>query len=141
MSQHYHLFVYGSLRRGFKHPAYEYISHYFELVGDARAIGDLFDMGEYPVAVPGKGEHFIIGELYRIKDEREFSWAIGQLDDYEGVTVEAGEYPEFRRDLIEVECQGETQQAWIYWYNSSTDGRPLVESGDVLKYMQEKKQL
>ena len=141
MPPSYYLFVYGSLRRGFKNPAYEYISRFFELVGDARVKGDLYDMGDFPAALPGNGEQFLVGELYRIKEENEFSWAMAQLDDYEGIVVEAGEHPEFRRDLVEAECMGQKQLAWIYWYNSDISGRPLIESGDVLKYMQEKKQL
>lgn len=137
----YFLFVYGSLRRGFRNAAYEYISRFFELVGDARVKGELYDMGDYPAAVPGQGDHYLIGELYRIRDEHEFSWAMAQLDDYEGVKTEPGEHPEFRRDITEAECQGRTEIAWIFWYNSPVTGRPLIASGDVLKYMQEKKQL
>ena len=45
-------------------------------------------MGEYPAALPTTEDKFIIGELYKIKNEDEFGWAMGQLDDYEGVVVE-----------------------------------------------------
>ena len=48
----YQLFVYGSLRSGFKSPAYDYISRFFSLVGDAKVKGRLFDMGSYPAGVP-----------------------------------------------------------------------------------------
>jgi gamma-glutamylcyclotransferase (GGCT)/AIG2-like uncharacterized protein YtfP len=137
-SRVHHLFVYGSLRSGFKSPAYDYISRFFTLVGEAKARGQLYDMGEFPAAVPNDSGHYIIGELYKIKDEKEFSWAMGQLDDYEGVSVEAGETPLYRRDLTIVECNGESTQSWIYWYNGSTSNRPLVPSGDILQYMREK---
>ena len=79
------LFVYGSLRSGFHHPAYEYISRYFKLVDNAKIKGVLYDMGEYPAAIPTNEENFIIGELYTIINADEFSWAIAQLDDYEGI--------------------------------------------------------
>ena len=82
------LFVYGSLRSGFRSPAYEYISRYFVFVGDARVRGKLFDLGSYPAGIKTNDNTFIVGELYTIKSENEFAWAIGQLDDYEGVTVE-----------------------------------------------------
>lgn len=141
MPSTYYLFVYGSLRSGFKNPAYEYISHFFELIGVARAKGKLYDMGQYPAAVPGGENHYLVGELYRIKDEHEFSWAFGQLDDYEGLDMEPGETPEYRREITEVEFQEKKFQAWIYWYNASTEGCPIIESGDVLKYIQDKTQI
>ena len=63
----FHLFVYGSLRSGFHSPAYEYISRYFDLVSEGKVKGKLYDMGEYPAAIPDNGDHYIIGELYVIK--------------------------------------------------------------------------
>ena len=134
----FQLFVYGSLRSGFKSPAYDYISRFFSLSGEARVKGKLYDLGEYPAAVPYSEEKFIVGELYVIKDQREFSWAMGQLDDYEGVNVETGEAPLYRREITEVTCNGEKSKAWIYWYNSDTSGKPIVPSGDILQYLKEK---
>ena len=120
----YQLFVYGSLRSGFRSPAYEYISRYFDLVGEAKVKGKLYDLGDYPAAIPTSEDKFIIGELYRIRNEKEFSWAIGQLDDYEGVNVA------FDEKII---------PAWIYWYHGDVENRPLIESGDVLQYLEQKK--
>lgn len=135
----YQLFVYGSLRSGFKSPAYEYISRFFNLVAEAKVKGKLYDMGIYPAGVPGDDDSFIIGELYTIKNQSEFSWAIGQLDDYEGVNVEAGEVQLYKRDLTEVIVNDSVSPAWIYWYNSEVSGSPIIASGDLMQYMQEKK--
>ncbi|HEU4573596.1 MAG TPA: gamma-glutamylcyclotransferase family protein [Chitinophagaceae bacterium] len=135
----HNLFVYGSLRSGFKHPAYEYISKYFTFVGNARVKGKLFDMGSYPAGVPVQEDTFITGELYVIKNASEFSWAIGQLDDYEGIRTEAGETPLYRRELADVYLEKETVKAWVYWYNGDVQGRPVIESGDLLSYIQSKK--
>ena len=96
------VFVYGSLRSGFQSPAYEYISRYFNFFGEAKVKGKLFDLGEYPGAVPTQEESFIKGELYLIKNENEFSWAIAQLDDYEGVLVEPSEKPLYRREIADI---------------------------------------
>jgi gamma-glutamylcyclotransferase (GGCT)/AIG2-like uncharacterized protein YtfP len=134
----YHLFVYGSLRSGFKSPAYEYVSGFFQLIGEARVRGLLFDMGTYPAAVPSHGEHFIVGELYEARNPDEFSWAIGQLDDYEGVGAEADEVQLYRRELTEVYVKGGMIQAWVYWYNGDIHGKPLIESGDVMDYQRKK---
>ena len=134
----YQLFVYGSLRSGFRSPAYEYISRYFDLVGDAKVKGRLYDLGDYPAAKPADDEKFIIGELYRIRNEKEFSWAIGQLDDYEGVNVAYDETLLYRRDITEVSIDNKTTKAWIYWYHGDVEGKPVIESGDVLQHMQKK---
>ena len=135
----YQLFVYGSLRSGFRSPAYEYISRYFELVGDAKVKGNLYDLGSYPAAKPANENKFIIGELYRIKNESEFSWAIGQLDDYEGVDVAFDEIQLYYRRVTEVYVNDKLTHAWIYWYNGDINDKPVIESGDVLQYMDQKK--
>jgi gamma-glutamylcyclotransferase (GGCT)/AIG2-like uncharacterized protein YtfP len=135
----YQLFVYGSLRSGFKSPAYEYISRFFSFIGDAKVRGKLFDLGSYPAGVPSDDESFIMGELYTIKHELEFSWAIGQLDDYEGVTVEPDEIQLYKRNLVDVHINDSVVQAWIYWYNRNVDGKPFIESGDLIQYLQQKK--
>lgn len=134
----YPLFVYGSLLSGFKSPAYEYISRFFNLVGKAKVKGKLYDMGEYPAAIPTNEDDFIMGELYQIKNEAEFSWAIGQLDDYEGVTPEPGEEQLYRRELSSILIEDKIKNAWIYWYNGSIAGKPVIASGDVLSWSAKK---
>jgi gamma-glutamylcyclotransferase (GGCT)/AIG2-like uncharacterized protein YtfP len=130
------LFVYGSLRSGFRSPAYEYISRYFNLIGPGKIRGKLYDMGEYPAAVPTQEDRFIVGELYGIKNEGEFSWAMGQLDDYEGVIIEADEVRLYRRETTEVVCNSdEIITAWVYWYNGEVEGKPYLESGDIMDYI------
>ena len=135
----YQLFVYGSLRSGFRSPAYEYISRYFDLVGEAKVKGKLFDLREYPAAKPTDENKFIIGELYKIRNENEFGWAIGQLDDYEGVHVDADETQLYMRDITEVHIDNKITNAWIYWYQGDVNDKPVIESGDVLQYMEQKK--
>ena len=134
----YFIFVYGSLRKGFQSSAYEYISRYFNFFGEAKVKGKLFDLGEYPAAIPVSEDAFIIGELYIVKNENEFSWAIAQLDDYEGVLVEPGEQPLYRREIADSFINDAIVPAWIYWYNGSVEGMKEIATGDVLKYLQEK---
>jgi gamma-glutamylcyclotransferase (GGCT)/AIG2-like uncharacterized protein YtfP len=135
------LFVYGSLRSGFHHPAYAYISRYFSLVNEGKVKGLLYDMGAYPAAVPSDGENFITGELYRINNPDEFAWAMAQLDDYEGVHAENGEPSLYRREQATVYTNDKQTPAWIYWFNGSVDAKELIESGDVLLFMQQKNKL
>jgi len=135
----YQLFVYGSLRSGFRNPAYSYLTQYFHLVGEAVVRGKFYDNGSYPVAVPGTGdENFINGELYAINNAEEFSWAIDQLDDYEGLNVMPGEIPLYRRETTQAFMDGKPSLVWIYWYNGSVESFEQIVTGDILKYLQEK---
>ena len=138
METTYHLFVYGSLRSGFRNPAYQYIADYFELVGEAVVRGKFFDKGEYPVAVPADDDSFITGELYLAKNKESFDWAIAQLDDYEGLNVEPGEKPWYTRQAVEVYIDKQPITSWIYWYNDSVVGMEEIITGDIMKYLQEK---
>ena len=135
----YQLFAYGSLRSGFRSAAYEYISRYFDLVGAGKVKGQLFDLGTYPAAKPSNQNKFIIGELYRIRNEKEFTWAMGQVDDYEGVHVGFDETQLYRREITEVYIDNKITNAWIYWYQGDVSDKPIIESGDVLQYMDQKK--
>lgn len=135
----FRLFVYGSLRSGFKNPLYEYISRFFTFMGEARVRGKLFDMGSYPAGIPTHDNTFITGELYKMNRESDFSWVMGQLDDYEGVNVESDEMQLYRREIAEVFFGNELTQAWIYWYNGDVSGKTVIASGDLIQYFQQKK--
>ena len=135
----YNLFVYGSLRKNFKSPAYEYMSRFFSFVCDAKVKWKLFYLGSYPAAIPVSEESYIVGELYTIKDESEFGWAFMLLDDYEGVSVNPDEVQLYKRELVDVVADNTITPAWIYWYNRSIEGKPLIESGDMIEYLHQKK--
>jgi gamma-glutamylcyclotransferase (GGCT)/AIG2-like uncharacterized protein YtfP len=135
------LFVYGSLRSGFQHAAYQYMAKYFQLLGHATVKGKLYDMGDYPVALPTTEEKFIQGELYTLNEADDFSYVVGQLDDYEGLYAEEGETPLYKRELATVFCNGQSSTAWIYWFNGSVNNLQEIESGDVLEFMRQKNKL
>lgn len=132
------IFVYGSLRRGFHGPAFQYIAPYFKHLADGKVKGKLYDLVEYPAALPTTDDHFIIGELYEANSPDEFDWAISQLDDYEGVHPEEGEVQLYERALTTVYSDKGEHTAWIYWYKCDVTGNPVIESGDVLEYMRQK---
>jgi gamma-glutamylcyclotransferase (GGCT)/AIG2-like uncharacterized protein YtfP len=135
------LFVYGSLRKGFHHPAYEYISKYFEFVSEAKVKGYLYDMGNFPAAKPSSDNAYIIGELYELKEGADLSWALEQLDDYEGVEPEEGELPLYVREVATVYYKNQTTDAYIYWFNASVEGQPFIPSGDIFQFVEQKSKL
>ena len=133
------IFVYGSLRSGFHSPAYHYVSKYFTLIGAATVKGLLIDMGEYPVAIATNEDKFLVGELYEIKNEEVFDFAIAQLDDYEGVNIEDGEEELYFRTVTEVLVNNTITTAWVYWFKGNTANKPIITCGNVLQYIEEKK--
>jgi len=133
------LFVYSSLRSGFQHPAYTYISKYFTLEADAITKGKLYDVGGLIVGIPTDENYFIKGELYLIKEPSEFSWAIGQLDDYEGVQEdEDNPTPLYIRSVSTILVGDSTEKAWVYWYSQPILNGNFIENGDILTYLQQK---
>jgi gamma-glutamylcyclotransferase (GGCT)/AIG2-like uncharacterized protein YtfP len=130
----YRLFVYGSLRSGFHNSVYAYISRYFVFDGMGTVQGRLYDMGEYPAAIPCTEEYFITGELYHIAQITDFDRAMEQLDDYEGLLVEPGGIPLYRRELVNVLFRNTTVTAWMYWYNREITNEHRIESGDYVAY-------
>ena len=140
-NNNFQLFVYGSLRSGFQHAAYQYMAKYFQLSGSATVKGKLYDMGDYPVALPTTEEKFIQGELYTLNEASDFSYVIGQLDDYEGLYAEEGVTPLYKREEVIVMQNNQQHKAWIYWFNGNVDELAEIASGDVLQYMQQKNKL
>lgn len=128
------LFVYGSLRSGFRTDAYAYLTDFFNFLGPATVQGKLYHNGVVPVATPGTGNDVIVGELYELKKISDFNWAFGQLDDYEGLSVEPGETAPYKREITLVNFNSQPHAAWIYWFNGSTEGFPELDTDDLLKY-------
>ncbi len=140
MQTHSHfLFVYGSLLSGFKSPAYEYISKYFRLRGNASVKGTIYDMGTFPVGTSNDTGRIIKGELYEIRNPKELSFILAQLDDYEGLYPDDGEEIYYKRELVTTTTEaGDEVIAWIYWYNKDVEGKPIIELEHMMDYLERK---
>lgn len=132
-----YLFVYGSLRSGFKSPAYQYISKYFKLIGLAKAKGFLYNLSTHPVGVNTESNHFVVGELYEILNPKSLDFAMAQLDDYEGISPESDEIALYKRTLTEAICEENSYKAWVYWYTGNVQGYPVIPHGDLLEFLKE----
>lgn len=140
MQTHSHfLFVYGSLLSGFKSPAYEYISKYFKLRGNASVKGTIYDMGTFPVGTSHDTGRIIRGELYEIRNPKELSFILAQLDDYEGLYPDDGEDIYYKRELVTATTEARDEViAWIYWYNKDVEGKPVIDSENMMDYLERK---
>ena len=112
---------YGSLRRSFGVQQRLGIDFRLRYVRSCLLRGRLYDLGEYPALLPGDGR--VRAELYEPLDDR----LIGFLDEFEGYDPQRpgqSQYLRQRVELIEPRVD-----AWVYLYNQSVEGRPLVDAG------------
>jgi gamma-glutamylcyclotransferase (GGCT)/AIG2-like uncharacterized protein YtfP len=125
-----HIFVYGTLMKGFaRHHLLEAWAHPMTRQ-EARAPGILFDSRKgHPCLVPAKNEGQIVkGELYRIRDNRQAFEMLDIVEDFRGY---GDARSEFRRALVRAETAGgQSTLAWAYFYNRPTARLDVIESGD-----------
>jgi gamma-glutamylcyclotransferase (GGCT)/AIG2-like uncharacterized protein YtfP len=123
-----HLFVYGTLMRGFDHPMAQLLSRSADFVGEARCRGRLYRDKHYPGLVlsedPGDA---VFGELYRLRQPAE---CLREFDMYEACGEGFAEPTEYIRQMLSVTRDGETPaQAWSYIYNWPVAHLPRIASG------------
>ena len=100
-----------------------------EFVEVGRIRGRLYDLGEYPGAVPSTNEgEEILGEIYRLDDPGE---QLGSLDAVEEYDPENPDRSLFARRLAEVRrTSGGKVRAWVYFLQSVPDGARPILGGD-----------
>ena len=120
-----HLFVYGTLMRGFDNPMTKLLSRNAEFCGEARCQARLYLVTYYPGLVLSDDVSDIVsGEIYRLHTP-EASFAI--LDDYEGCALPQ---PRYLRQLLPVTRQdGSVVEAWTYIYNRPVTQLKRIDSG------------
>jgi gamma-glutamylcyclotransferase (GGCT)/AIG2-like uncharacterized protein YtfP len=126
-----HLFVYGTLMRGFDHPMAKLLSRSAEFCGEARCWGRLYRVKHYPgLMLSDDANEVVYGELFRLHTP-EASFAI--LDDYEGCGPNVAE-PQYLRQLLPVTGEdGSVIEAWTYVYNRPVTLLKRIESGRFLE--------
>jgi gamma-glutamylcyclotransferase (GGCT)/AIG2-like uncharacterized protein YtfP len=101
-----------------------------ELVGRGSVNAKLYDLGDYPGAIPvdGSSREQVRGELYRLSDPQ---FAIRILDEYEEFLPSQPGESFFVRALVVVTLDnGRKENAWAYFYNRAVDEAKLIPSGD-----------
>lgn len=121
------LFVYGTLRRGSRHPLAGQLAAKAKHVGAARYNGRLYRITHYPGAVPSKvPDEWVFGDVFDLNDLD----LLAALDRYEGCGPDDPKPTQYLRLLQNVIIgQGEASQAWIYVYNRTVEGREWIKSG------------
>jgi gamma-glutamylcyclotransferase (GGCT)/AIG2-like uncharacterized protein YtfP len=109
-----HLFVYGTLLSGARHPMGERLRREARLLGEASVAGRLYSLGQYPGLVEDAAAEGCVvhGEVYALDNP---AAALTWLDAYEGIHPDSP--PEYERveRKVQLVC-GATLGAWVYLY-------------------------
>lgn len=108
-----HLFVYGTLRKGFRaHGLLQQLHARFLASGHIQ--GRLYNLGEYPGAVESSiRSECVAGEIYFLPRP---AMAFGVLDRFEGYNAANPAFNQFERRMATVSAtDGGEGSAWVYW--------------------------
>lgn len=124
------LFVYGTLRRGCDTAEAWRLHRESVWLGMGAARGQLYKVGWYPALVADRElADKVTGDVMRMaQPEATFAW----LDAYEECTPDFPEPHEYRRELIEIACEGGAMRAWTYVYARPVEGLEEIVGGDWL---------
>lgn len=141
-----YLFVYGSLRPGFRQihtiPGAAAIRRTLRLrahhLGTASVAGQLIDLGNYPGWLPASetsSSGRVVGDLYQLRDKT----LIKHMDAYEGCAPGDPQPHEYRRVLTTatLTCATDVRQfdTWIYEYLPSARRAHPISGNDWLSYL------
>lgn len=103
---------------------------YLTFVANGYVNGKLFDVDNYPGAVPATSFQFkLTGQVLKIKSgcEKEILRLLDEYEDYNETDITGSL---FRRKKTPVYSTGiQKEEAWIYLYNKSTSGLKEIVSG------------
>jgi len=121
-----HLFVYGTLLSGARHPMGERLRRAARLVGDASIAGQLYRIGHYPGLAETAAKGAIVhGEVYVLGNPASMlKW----LDAYEGIRPGGpGDYERVER-MVHL-ASGAALSAWVYLYRRRLGPRRPIPGG------------
>jgi gamma-glutamylcyclotransferase (GGCT)/AIG2-like uncharacterized protein YtfP len=120
------LFVYGTLLDDGNELA-GYLKNNSGFYSEGKINGRLYDIGEYPGAIlSSDNNEYVYGNILKLNDTEKVLLVI---DDYEGYGDEQVQPNLFRRVLAEALTETGRVNCWVYVYNLSVDGLPLIKSG------------
>jgi len=126
------LFVYGSLRNGFKNRYARFLQMGSELLGTAYTLGKLYDIGGYPgLKLSNDVTEQVWGDIYRVGNAQKI---YPMLDIYEESGNAFPKPNEYIKELISVNFNGGELSAICYMYNRPVENLPRIHSGDFMLY-------
>ncbi len=121
------LFVYGTLRRGSRHPLAGQLAAKASFLGEARFNGRLYRITHYPGAVASsQPDDWVQGDVYVLQDPT----FLTALDRYEGCGPNDAKPTQYLRLLQNVTLSdGTSVDAWAYIYNWPVETLERIMSG------------
>ena len=128
------IFFYGTLMTPFNRPGRTRVDPYLTFTGRGSMAAALFDLGNYPAAVPATGDTARVrGEVYLMTDA---TAVLDVLDEVEGFTPAEPETSLYTRQVTPVTLDGgRTVDAWAYFYNAPLAHAARIASGDYREYL------
>jgi gamma-glutamylcyclotransferase (GGCT)/AIG2-like uncharacterized protein YtfP len=126
-----HLFVYGTLMRGYDHPMAKLLSQNADFLGAAHCRGRLYLVKHYPgLVLSEQATEEVHGELYRLHHPEEL---LATFDDYEGCGATFEQPTAYLREALPVTlADGTVYETWTYVYNWPVDEERRIASGRFL---------
>ena len=126
-----HLFVYGTLMRGYDHPMAQLLARSADFVSEAQCRARLYLVKHYPgLVLSNEAADIVHGEVFRLRQVKEL---LREFDMYEACGEGFNEPTEYVRRLTGVTLSdGTACEAWTYLYNWPVNRLPRIESGRFL---------
>lgn len=117
---HEHLLVYGTLKQGYKNFHALNLTGKMQLITETEVKGALYNLGSYPGLT--EGSHDVAVELHKILD----SSVMPLLDQLEGWHAN-DDHVYYRRECLQINAEeAGSIDAWIYLFNQTVTGYPLI---------------
>ncbi|WP_407176753.1 gamma-glutamylcyclotransferase [Bradyrhizobium sp. STM 3562] len=128
-----HLFVYGTLMRGFEHPMARLLGANADFLGEAKCQGRLYLVKHYPgLVLSDDAADIVHGELFRLREREAL---LREFDMYEACGEGFPEPTEYLRQMIPLTlADGTASEAWTYVYNWPVTDLPRIASGRFLEH-------
>lgn len=122
------LFVYGTLRKGFR--AHALLQRFRpRLLGAGHVQGRLYNLGEYPGAVEtGRNADRVRGEVYWLPRAKVAFRVLDSFEGFDPARPATNEYE--RKETTVMIAGGDRMRAWIYWLSRAPASRRQILSGD-----------
>ena len=122
-----HLFVYGTLLSGARHPMGARLAREARLLGDATIRGHLYDLGRYPGLVEAEDATGLVhGEVYTLNSPAaSLTW----LDAYEGISTDIARNDYERCERTVRLASGGDVTAWVYLYRAPVRDLSAISDG------------
>src|SRR5437899_2650026 len=122
------LFVYGTLRRGFKLHS-ELAKLKARYLGKGRIGGNLFNLGEYPGVVPASSARKgVEGELYELSNAKEHLPVLDRIEEFDPERPSKSLFVR-RRATVRMN-DGSRVRAWVYFLPRRPARANPIPSGD-----------